>query len=79
MKQWLSHQLRGNFTKLHALMDDCENNVLAFMMCSNAHLQQLYSTNPLEWLNALGTCRSNIVGIFPSNTAIVRRLGAIMM
>ncbi len=52
--QWRSvaDQLRGKFPKLGTLMDDAENAVLAFMACPRAHWTQIYSTNPLERLNA---------------------------
>ena len=50
--QWRSvaDQLRGKFPKLGALMDEAENDVLAFMTFPRAHWTQIYSTNPLERL-----------------------------
>ena len=52
--QWRSvaDQLRDKFPKLGTLMDDAENDVLAFMTFPRAHWTQIYSTNPLERLNA---------------------------
>ena len=52
--QWRSvaDQLRGKFPKLGVLINEAENDVLAFMMFSRAHWTQSYSTNPLEKLNA---------------------------
>ena len=51
--QWrrVADQLRGKFPKLGALMDEAENDVLAFMTFPRAHWTQIYSTNPLERLN----------------------------
>lgn len=45
--QWRSvaDQLSGKFPKLGALMDDAENDVLAFMTFPRAHWPQIYSTN----------------------------------
>jgi putative transposase len=50
--QWRSvaDQLRGKFPKLGTLMDEAENDVLAFMTFPRAHWPQIYSTNPLERL-----------------------------
>ena len=79
--QWRSvaDQLRAKFPKLSALMDDAENDVLAFMTFPKAHWQQIYSTNPLERLNAEVKRRTNVVGIFPNDASIVRLVGAMMM
>ena len=60
-------------------MDDAENDVLAFMTFPRAHWPQIYSTNPLERLNAEIKRRTNVVGIFPNEAAIVRLVGAILL
>ena len=79
--QWRSvaDQLRGKFPKLGALMDEAENDVLAFMTFPRAHWAQIYSTNPLERLNAEIKRRTNVVGIFPNDASITRLVGAMML
>ena len=79
--QWRSvaDQLRAKFPKLSALMDSAENDVLAFMTFPKAHWTQIYSTNPLERLNAEIKRRTRVVGIFPNDAAIVRLVGAMML
>jgi hypothetical protein len=79
--QWRSvaDQLRDKFPKLGSLMDDAENDVLAFMTFPRAHWTQIYSTNPLERLNAEIKRRTNVVGIFPNDASITRLVGAMMM
>jgi putative transposase len=79
--QWRSvaDQLRSKFPKLGTLMDEAENGVLAFITFPRAHWTQLYSTNPLERLNAEIKQRTNVVGIFPNDAAIVRLVGAMML
>jgi hypothetical protein len=72
----VADQLRAKFPKLSALMDEAENDVLAFMTFPRAHWAQIYSTNPLERLNAEIKRRTNVVGIFPNDAAIVRLVGA---
>ena len=64
---------------LGALMDDAEHDVLAFMTFPKAHWPQIYSTNPLERLNADIKRRTNVVGIFPNDGAITRLVGAMML
>ena len=79
--QWRSvaDQLRGKFPKLGALMDEAECDVLAFMTFPRAHWTQIYSTNPLERLNAEIKRRTNVVGIFPNDASITRLVGAMML
>jgi transposase-like protein len=43
---------RDKMPKLATCMDGAENDVLAFMTFPRAHWAQIYSTNPLERLNA---------------------------
>jgi len=80
-EQWRSvaDQLRGKFPRLGALMDEAEHDVLAFMGFPRAHWAQIYSTNPLERLNAEIKRRTNVVGIFPNDASIVRLVGAMML
>lgn len=79
--QWRSvaEQLSGIFPKLGALMDEAENDVLASMTFPRADWTQIFSTNPLERLNAEIKRRTNVVGVFPSDASIVRLVGDMML
>jgi putative transposase len=79
--QWRSvaDQMREKLPKLAALMDSAEHDVLAFMDFPKAHRLQIHSTNPLERLNAEIKRRTDVVGIFPNDAAIVRLVGAMML
>jgi len=79
--QWrvVADQLRAKFPKLAVLMDEAENDVLAFMSFPKAHRTQIHSTNPLERVNAEIKRRTNVVGIFPNEAAIVRLVGALLL
>jgi putative transposase len=59
----VADQLRPEFPKLAALMDDAGHEVLAFMRFPNAHRVQIHGTNPCERLNAEVKRRTNVVGI----------------
>jgi putative transposase len=78
--QWreTADKLRERFPKLAALMDDAEDDVLAFMGFPKEHWPQLASTNPLERLNKEIKRRSRVIGIFPNNAAIVRLVGTLL-
>ena len=78
--QWreTADTLRERFPKLALLMDDAEDDVLAFMGFPKEHWPQLASTNPLERLNKEIKRRSRVIGIFPNNAAIVRLVGTLL-
>jgi transposase-like protein len=80
-KQWrqVADQLRAKLPKLAALLDEAEVDVLAFMTFPKEHWDKISSTNPIERLNGEIKRRSNVVGIFPNEDAIVRLIGAILV
>lgn len=79
--QWRSvaDPLRAKFPKLGALMDEAENDVLAFMTFPRAHWTPIFSTMPLERLNAESERRTRVVGIFPNDASTTRLVGALML
>jgi putative transposase len=52
--------------------------MLAFSAFPQAHWHKLWSTNPLERVNDEIKRRSNVVGIFPNDAAIARRVTAVV-
>jgi transposase-like protein len=79
--QWnsIAEALRERAPKLAALMDAARDDVLAYTAFPREHWPQISSTNPLERLNGEIKRRSDVVGIFPNDAAVIRLTGALMI
>jgi transposase-like protein len=65
--------------KVCALLEDAEEDLLAFYQLPGEHWTKLRSTNPLERVNKEIGRRSDVVGIFPNDQAVLRLVGALLI
>lgn len=71
--------LREKQARPGALMDNSRDDVLAYMSFPHEHWTQIASTNPLERVSREVKRRSDVIGIFPNDQAIIRLVGALML
>ncbi|GLS20560.1 IS256 family transposase [Labrys miyagiensis] len=75
----VADQIRPKVPKLAELMDEAETDVLAYMDFPPQHWAKLHSSNPIERPIGEIKRRTNVVGIFPTEQAIRRLVGAILL
>jgi putative transposase len=65
--------------KVAQLLEDAEEDLIAFYQLPAAHWTKLRSTNPLERVNREIGRRSDVVGIFPNDASAIRLAGALLI
>lgn len=79
--QW--DHVAASFTTSHpkvaAVMDGAREDVLAFTGFPTSHWKKIWSTNPLERLNKEVKRRTDVVGVFPNDAALLRLTACVLI
>jgi putative transposase len=72
-------RLRKPLPKIAALLEEAEEDLLAFYAFPADHWPKLRSTNPLERVNREIGRRTDVVGIFPNDRSLIRLAASIVI
>jgi transposase-like protein len=72
-------RLRGPLPKVADLLEEAEEDLLAFYAFPSEHWSKLRSTNPLERVNREIGRRTDVVGVFPNDKALLRLAASVVI
>ncbi len=72
-------RLQSVAPKVCGLLEDAEEDLIAFYALPRDHWTKLRSTNPFERVNREIGRRSDVVGIFPNDASAIRLAGALLI
>ena len=75
----VTRTLQQSHPKVAVMLDDAQDDILAFAGFPVKHWRQIWSTNPMERVNKEIKRRTDVVGVFPNPAALLRLAGAVLV
>jgi putative transposase len=72
----IATMLGRQFPKVESMLREATDDITAFADFPVAHWKKIWSTNPLERVNKEIKRRTDVVGVFPNPSALLRLAAA---
>jgi len=75
----IAEKLGRQFPAVETMLRDAATDICAFAVFPQAHWRKIWSTNRLERVNKEIKRRTNVVGIFPNESGVIRLAGSVLL